>query len=152
MTDPSPARRIRNACDSIHDALALAEHPPAPRGGQSGATSGSRPPMPVPILDAKLDLKQKITSWALMIGEDGGFVIDCDDETEARTTLAVLTAAWKAGGYVDVELHRQVAGIHEYLTGRARGIQPVMSFVADGVIPGICTFRGLDPEIMVASS
>lgn len=80
------------------------------------------------------------------------FVIDCDDETEARTTLAVLTAAWKAGGYVDVELHRQVAGIHEYLTGRARGIQPVMSFVADGVIPGICTFQGLDPEIMVASS
>ncbi|VEW13546.1 Uncharacterised protein [Brevibacterium casei] len=94
MSDPSPAQRVRNACDSIHDALNLAEHPPAPRGGQSGATSGSRPPMPVAILDAKLDLKQKLTSWALMIGEEGGFVIDCDDDTLSIAAWVYTKADW----------------------------------------------------------
>lgn len=96
MSDPSPAQRVRNLCDNIHDALNLAEHPPAPRGGQSGATSGSRPPMPVAILDAKLDLKQKLTSWALMIGEEGGFVIDCDDDTLSIAAWVYTKADWLA--------------------------------------------------------
>lgn len=96
MTDPSPAQQIRNAMDAVHDALSIAEHPPAPKGGQSGSTSGSRPPMPTAILDAKLDLKQKLTSWALMVGEDGEFVINCDDDTLSIAGWIYTKADWLA--------------------------------------------------------
>lgn len=37
--------------------------------------------MPTAILDAKIDLKQKLTSWAIMLGEDEGIVINCDDDS-----------------------------------------------------------------------
>jgi len=78
MVEPA---HIRNLCDEIHDVLHLSQQPPAPKGGQGGGASGSRPPMPTAILDAKLDLKQKLTSWALMLGEDENIVINCDDDS-----------------------------------------------------------------------
>lgn len=96
MSNPAPAEQIRALMDSVHDALTLAEHPPAPKGGQGGSASNSRPPMPVSILDAKLDLKQKLTSWALMIGEEADVVIDCDDNTYSIAGWIYTKADWLA--------------------------------------------------------
>lgn len=53
--------------------------------------------MPTAILDAKLDLKQKLTSWALLIGEDGEYVIDCDDNTYSIAGWIYTKADWLAG-------------------------------------------------------
>ena len=75
-----------------------------------------------------------------------------DTEAEARDTLELAKAAWSPQGGVDVELHRQVAGIHEKVTGRVKGITPVMQYVTAGVIPALCTFRANDPTITVVSS
>jgi hypothetical protein len=75
-----------------------------------------------------------------------------DTEAEARDTLALAKAAWSPQGWTDVELHRQVAGVHEYVVGRVKGLVPVMQYVAAGVIPALCTFRANDPTVTVASS
>lgn len=96
MPDPAPAQQIRNLCDSIHDALTISEHPPSPKGGQGGGASNSRPPMPTSILDAKLDLKQKLTSWALLIGEEAECVIDCDDNSYSIAGWIYIKADWLA--------------------------------------------------------
>lgn len=97
MTDPSPAQQIRNLMDSVHDALSIAEHPPSPKGGQGGSASASRPPMPVSILDAKLDLKAKLTSWALMVSEEAEVVITCDDNSYSIAGWIYTKADWLAG-------------------------------------------------------
>ncbi|RBP66419.1 hypothetical protein DFO66_103366 [Brevibacterium sanguinis] len=93
MTDPAHIRRL---CDSIHDALALAEHPPSSSGTPSGGVGQSRPPIPTTILSAKEDLKAKLVSWARMIGEDGEFVIDCDDDTLSIAAWVYTKADWLA--------------------------------------------------------
>lgn len=82
--------------DSIHDALTISEHPPAPKGGQGGGAGASRPPMPTAILDAKLDLKQKLASWALMIGEEDECVINCDDNSYSIAGWIYSKADWLA--------------------------------------------------------
>lgn len=82
--------------DSVHDALSIAEHPPAPKGGQPGSISASRPPMPTTILDAKLDLKQKLTSWALMISDEAEVVINCDDNSYSIAGWLYTKADWLA--------------------------------------------------------
>lgn len=96
MTDPSPAQQIRNLMDAVHDALSIAEHPPAPRGGQGGSASASRPPMPVSILDAKVDLKQKLVSWALMVADEAEVVINCDDNSYSIAGWIYTKADWLA--------------------------------------------------------
>ena len=96
MTDPSTAQQVRNACDAVHDALSIAEHPPAPKVGQGGSAGASRPPMPVSILDAKLDLKQKLTSWALMISDEAEVVITCDDNSYSIAGWIYTKADWLA--------------------------------------------------------
>ena len=90
------AARIKSLMDSVHDALSIAEHPPAPRGGQSGSVSASRPPMPVAILDAKLDLKQKLVSWALMVSDEAEVVITCDDNSYSIAGWIYTKADWLA--------------------------------------------------------
>lgn len=96
MTDPAPVQQIEALMDSVHDALTISEHPPAPKGGQGGLAGNSRPPMPTAVLDAKLDLKQKLTSWAVMIGEEGEYVIDCDDNTYSIAGWIYTKADWLA--------------------------------------------------------
>lgn len=96
MTDPSPAQQVRNLMDSVHDALSIAEHPPAPKGGQGGSAGGSRPPMPTAILDAKLDLKQKLVSWTLMVSEEAEVVINCDDNSYSIAGWLYTKADWLA--------------------------------------------------------
>lgn len=96
MPDPTPAQQIRNLMDSVHDALSISEHPPAPKGGQGGSAGASRPPMPVSILDAKLDLKQKLTSWALMVSEEAEVVINCDDNSYSIAGWIYTKADWLA--------------------------------------------------------
>ncbi len=73
-------------------------------------------------------------------------------EADARDTLADVRAAWRGQGFTDSELHRQEAGVHEYLTGVPRGCVPVMTAVKQGVIPVLCTFLALDPDETVVSS
>lgn len=94
-TDPA---HIRALCDQIHDALTISEHPPAPKGGQGGSTSASRPPMPITILDAKEDLKAKLVSWARMIGDEAnngeGIVINADDDTHSIAAWIYTKADW----------------------------------------------------------
>ncbi|MCD1287329.1 hypothetical protein CV023_16055 [Brevibacterium sp. CCUG 69071] len=82
--------------DSVHDALTISEHPPSPKGDTGGSTGASKPPMPVSILDAKLDLKQKLVSWALMIGEEREVVIDCDDNSYSLAGWIYTQAEWLA--------------------------------------------------------
>lgn len=79
-------------------------------------------------------------------------VIVADDETGARAALADVRAAWRGQGFTTPELHRQVDGVHEYLTGIPKGCSPVMSAVKQGVIPVLCTFLALDPDEVVTSS
>lgn len=74
------------------------------------------------------------------------------DEAAARAELKLLKAAWRSGGYTDVELHRQVAGSHEYVVGRTRGCTPVMTMVRDGMIPVLCHFFANDPTIHEGTS
>ena len=69
------------------------------------------------------------------------------DEAAARAELALLKAAWKAGGFTDVQLHRRVAGVREYVVGRTRGCTPVMTMVRDGMIPVLCHFFANDPTV-----
>lgn len=69
------------------------------------------------------------------------------DEAAARAELAALKAAWRAGGFDDVQLHRQVAGVREYVVGRTRGCTPIMTMVRDGMIPVLCHFFANDPTI-----
>lgn len=52
--------------------------------------------MPTAILDAKEDLKAKLVSWARMIGEEGEFVIDCDDDSYSITAWIYTKAEWLA--------------------------------------------------------
>lgn len=93
MTDPA---HIRALCDQIHDALTISEHPPAPKGGQGGSTSASRPPMPITIIDAKENLKAKLASWARMIGEEAEVIIDCDDNSYSIAGWIYTKADWLA--------------------------------------------------------
>lgn len=79
-------------------------------------------------------------------------LIVADDEAAARAELALLKAAWRTGGYSDVELHRQVAGLHEYVVGRTRGCTPIMTMVRDGMIPVLCHFFANDPTIHEGAS
>ncbi len=80
-------------------------------------------------------------------------IIDEDTEADARAALRALRAEWRASGRTDLELHRQVAGVHEYLVGRPRGLTAsVTQAVKVGIIPVLCMFRVLDPEVYEESS
>lgn len=86
---------IRKVCDQVHDALALAEVPPRTTGAGTGK-AGSRPPMPAHILDAKRDLKNQLTSWALLISDEAECVIDCDDDSLSIAAWIYQKADWLA--------------------------------------------------------
>lgn len=79
-------------------------------------------------------------------------LIVADNQAAARAELALLKAAWRAGGFTDVQLHRQVAGVHEYVVGRTRGCIPIMTMVRDGMIPVLCSFFANDPTIYEGAS
>lgn len=87
---------IRRLCDQVYDVLMLSETPPHAQGGGSGQ-AGSRPPIPVGFLDAKVALHHTISSWALLISEEGEFVIDCDGDTMGITGWIYTKADWLAG-------------------------------------------------------
>lgn len=76
-------------------------------------------------------------------------LIVADDEAAARAELRLVQTAWTAGGFTDVQLHRQVAGQREYLVGRTRGCAPVLTRggLASGLIPVLCSFFANDPTI-----
>lgn len=52
--------------------------------------------MPVSILDAKLDLKAKLTSWALMVSDEAEVVINCDDNSYSIAGWLYTKADWLA--------------------------------------------------------
>ena len=52
--------------------------------------------MPVSILDAKLDLKAKLTSWALMVSDEAEVVITCDDNSYSIAGWIYTKADWLA--------------------------------------------------------
>lgn len=93
MSDPA---HIRALCDRIYDALTISEHPPSSKGEQGVGAGASRPPMPTVILDAKEDLKAKLVSWALMIGEEGDVVVDCDNNSYSIAAWIYTKADWLA--------------------------------------------------------
>ena len=61
------------------------------------------------------------------------------------TGLDDVRTAWR-GSPVDTELHRQVAGVKSYLTGRTLGCVPDMRTVQSGVVAVMCSFLALDPD------
>lgn len=86
---------IQKICDDIHDALTITTQPPGPKPTLgTNNTTGSRPPLPVGILDAHLDLKQKLISWALLISEEGEYVLACDDNELSIAGWIYTKAAW----------------------------------------------------------
>ena len=79
-------------------------------------------------------------------------VIVCDSEGEARSGLAMVLSAWRPPSHPasqDVELHRRVAGAHEWVVGRSRGCVVEMRHVKSGVIPVQATFRVPVPVVHV---
>lgn len=101
------AADIRALCDRVHDTLHMAEHPPAGKGGK-GSASQSRPPMPTSILDAKIDLKQKLTSWAQLIGEEAEVVIDADDDSLSIAAWIHQKADWLAAHPAADDFHDEI--------------------------------------------
>ena len=87
------AVKVREACDNIHDALTMSESPPT-NGGGKGGVSKSRPPMPTAVIDARVELKHILVSWALLISQEGEFVIDCEDEAMSITGWIYQKADW----------------------------------------------------------
>lgn len=71
-------------------------------------------------------------------------VVIRDTEAQARSDLAGVLAAWKPPApsvAQDMTLHRQVAGVVEYVVGRSRGCAVEMRHVKSGVVPVLCSFR-----------
>lgn len=62
---------------------------------------------------------------------------------EAFAAAAALEVAWSADE--DKELHFQLGGVHQYLTGRARGANIDMALVAQGVVRALVKFKAHDP-------
>ena len=87
------AVKVREACDNIHDALTMSESPPT-NGGGKGGVSKSRPPMPTAVIDARVELKHILVSWALLISQEGQFVVDCEDEAMSITGWIYQKADW----------------------------------------------------------
>ena len=87
------AVKVREACDDIHDALTMSESPPT-NGGGKGGVSKSRPPMPTAVIDARVELKHILVSWALLISQEGQFVVDCEDEAMSIAGWIYQKADW----------------------------------------------------------
>ena len=101
MPDPSPAQQIRNLCDQISDLIETIE-PAAPvptYGGtdNGGGAAAPKAPMTDNMVIARDNLKQTLTSWALLIVEEGHHNYTGRDETTA-------IAAW-IYGYADWMTH-----------------------------------------------
>lgn len=101
------AHDIKALMGQCHDVLTMAEHPPAGKGGKGGAGQ-SRPPMPTAILDAKIDLKQKLTSWAQLIGEEAEVVIDADDYSLSIAAWIHQKADWLAAHPAADDFHDEI--------------------------------------------
>ena len=101
------AADIRALCDRVHDTLHMAEHPPAGKGGK-GSAGQSRPPMPTAILDAKIDLKKKLASWAQLIGEEAEVVIDADDDSLSIAAWIHQKADWLAQHPAAEDFHDEI--------------------------------------------
>ena len=76
-------RHIRQAVERTVTALAISTTKPGPKGSGGGAVSGGtvEPPSPIPdgVMWGKRLLHERLQSWAQMIGEDAGIVINCDN-------------------------------------------------------------------------
>ncbi|WP_172171017.1 hypothetical protein [Brevibacterium sp. CT2-23B] len=99
MTDPTPAGRIRALCDRISD-LIEASIPTASVQRLSDTGGGSdgrwRAPLHHDTIDARDNLKQILTSWALLIVEERGVDYDSRDETTAIAAWTFQQADWLA--------------------------------------------------------
>lgn len=99
MPDPSPAGRIRALCDQISD-LIEASLPTAGVQRLSDTGGGSdgrwRAPLHHDTIDARDDLKQILTSWALLIVEERDVEYDSRDETTAIAAWIFQQADWLA--------------------------------------------------------
>ena len=100
MTDPHPAQRIRGLCDQISD-LYEAIEPAATVASYGGSEGGGGAPVPkAPMTDtmviARDNLKQTLTSWALLIAEEGHHTYTGKDETTAIAAWICQHADWMA--------------------------------------------------------
>lgn len=100
MTDPAPAQQIRNLCDQVSDIVEDSEAAAgiANYGGTEGG-NGSRTtkyPMSDDMLEARQSLKQILTSWALLIRDEGGHEYTGRDETTAIAAWIYGYAEWMA--------------------------------------------------------
>lgn len=120
MPDPSPAGRIRNLCDQISD-LIEASIPTAGVQRLSDTSGGSdgrwRAPLHHDTIDARDNLKQILTSWALLIVEERDVDYDSRDETTAVAAWIFQQADWLAAhpAYDDFILE-----VEEAIDGLAR--------------------------------
>lgn len=99
MTDPTPAQQIRNLCDQISD-LIEASLPTASVQRLSDTGGGGdgrwRAPLHHDTIDARDNLKQILTSWALLIVEERDVDYDSRDETTAIAAWIFQQADWLA--------------------------------------------------------
>lgn len=100
---------IRSLCDRVHDVCALAETPPSGNTQGGGGGDSAKPPVPIGFLDAKVSLHQVLASWALMVGEEGEFVIDCDDNAMSMAAWLFTKAEWLAGHPAADDFHAEVS-------------------------------------------
>lgn len=99
VTDPTPAGRIRNLCDQISDLIEVSL-PTASVQRLSDTGGGSdgrwRAPLHHDTIDARDNLKQILTSWALLIVEEREVEYDSRDETTAIAAWIFQQADWLA--------------------------------------------------------
>lgn len=123
MTDPSPAQQIRNLCDQISDLIETIE-PAAPVANYSGSDNGGgtttpKAPMTDSMVEARDNLKQILTSWALLITEEGHHTYTSTNDTTAIAAWIYGHANWMARhpAFADfiTELEDAIATIHHEL-------------------------------------
>ena len=100
MPNPTPATQIRNLCDQISDLVETIE-PAATVASYGGSEGGVGAPVPkAPMTDtmviARDNLKQTLTSWALLIAEEGHHTYTGKDETTAIAAWIYGYSDWMA--------------------------------------------------------